>query len=156
MGARRAFTLIELLVVIAVMAVLAALLLPALARSKESGRRIACINNLHQLGIALNLYTSENEGRFPPWNLANPWPVQLQSNYQETRVLLCPSDAPAASAPGTNPAVVPRSYVMNMFSDFFGATLSATDWRIFTKGIYVTGMNQDGLERPTETIIFGE
>src|SRR5262245_9559199 len=68
-----AFTLIELLVVIAIIAVLAALLVPALASAKDSGRRAACISNLRQIGIAIQAYAHDNEGRIPYGPIAPPF-----------------------------------------------------------------------------------
>jgi len=87
---KTAFTLIELLVVIAVIAILAALLLPALARSKEQARSTVCKNHLREMGIALEMYAEDT--KFYPWGqcvdasamLIIHWYDSLQPYYQLT------------------------------------------------------------------------
>ncbi len=68
-GQRSAFTLIELLVVMAILSILAALLLPGLGRAQEKTRRVACLNNLRQLGLASRMYADDNRGHLsgPTW-----------------------------------------------------------------------------------------
>jgi prepilin-type N-terminal cleavage/methylation domain-containing protein/prepilin-type processing-associated H-X9-DG protein len=69
---RFAFTLIELLVVIAIIAILAAMLLPVLASAKEKSKRAKCISNLHQIGIALQMYALDNRDYLPQWSSTDP------------------------------------------------------------------------------------
>ena len=151
----RAFTLIELLVVIAIIATLAALLLPALAQAKETGRRTACVNNLRQFGLAATFHASDEGGYFPPRLVSLHWPAQLQNDFVDLRVLVCPSD-PGIFGDDSNADTARRSYVMNSFSDYFAATLSAADWKNYNKGTYVAAMNESALPRPSDTIVFGE
>jgi prepilin-type N-terminal cleavage/methylation domain-containing protein len=98
----RAFTLLELLVVIAIIGILASLIFPVIGRVKESARSASCLNNLHQIGLALQIYVSDNGNRLPVMfdrgtnasatNAPSIDLVLLNQVSYATNVFRCPSD----------------------------------------------------------------
>lgn len=95
MKKRDIFTLIELLVVIAIIAILGGMLLPALNRSREKAREIACSSQLKQVGLAFSLYNGDFNSYYPPYlqDVYLFWPYLMKEHkYQpDPKVYFCPS-----------------------------------------------------------------
>ena len=153
---KKAFTLIELLVVIAIISMLASMLLPSLARAKETAKRIRCTSNQHQIGLAVMLYADEYSGGFPPRSDVERWPTFCLSDYQNPAILICPSEPGLKpSTYGSNPAYpadqVTRSYFINGFNDGYAQKYGA-NWR--TNGFPF--MRDINITLPAATVIFSE
>ncbi len=97
MRTKKGFTLIELLVVIAIINILAGMLLPSLTRAREQARRAACLSNLRNIGQALTMFASENDGFFPSEDSSPDEARDLDLLYpyylDNPGIFWCPSDA---------------------------------------------------------------
>lgn len=123
----RAFTLIELLVVIAIIAILAAILFPVFAQAREKARSIACLSNMDQLGLGVQMYVQDNDERLfyragcafgrsgdIPYaaDNSNRWWNQVMPYIKSKGVFSCPSDgAPTHSQDTQGGKSILRSYI---------------------------------------------
>lgn len=110
---QKGFTLVELLVVMAVIIILAGLLLPALSKAREQGRRTSCMNNLRQIGLAIAMYRLDYNEAYPTglnllYNSTDP----TKGYIDNLKIFVCPSSGnaiPATPAAGNYEYTAPAS-----------------------------------------------
>jgi len=136
-------------VVIAIVAILAAMLLPALSQSKRSARRTVCVNHLKQLALATMMYVMDNEDYYPSSNSPDKWPQAIRPGYQNLRLLACPDDTSiqGVTMETASADLAPRSYLINAWTDYFDSLPQPVKFEILPDSV---------IEYPSETIIFGE
>ena len=178
------FTLIELLVVIAIIAILAAILFPVFAQAREKARQIACLSNLRQIGIGLNMYVQDYDERYPGalqtaatinggTDAREPLDRQLNPYIKSDRLWTCPSDhqARASAAAGFGLSfwdenyraqAIPRSYtyLAQIVTEQAGGTTDVNTGLSSYNGVAGapsrTGVAIAAVDEPSNTIALAE
>ena len=155
----RGFTLIELLVVIAIIAILAAILFPAFAKARESARRIACVNNLKQIGTSIMQYSQEFDEKLPPCRDDGnvPYPVLIKAYLQDADVYRCPSNTSTAKLQNTNDVFLNHYYANGGDDDAVSVVTTGRNRPMDrTQGGDFGGASLAELKAPTQCILLSE
>jgi prepilin-type N-terminal cleavage/methylation domain-containing protein len=160
----KGFTLLELLVVVAVIAILAALLLPALGRAKDSARRTTCLNNLQQISLDVRMYADESNDSAPPAGTNNVRVFVAYKGFMKSYVGLrgasserdalfaCPADTWCY----TNfypPRIAQGHHTLSKY-DYSSYAFNAGNYNTNFHGI--AGMKLTAIKDPAKTILIAE
>jgi prepilin-type N-terminal cleavage/methylation domain-containing protein/prepilin-type processing-associated H-X9-DG protein len=147
------FTLIELLVVVAIIAILAAILFPVFAQAREKARQASCVSNARQMGLALHMYTQDNEG-YPFHSSPSSqvprtrWPDYIYPYVKNEALFMCPS---VAATPGFTAAF--RQWAHNPGNRFGGY---GYNFQYLGNARFPFGASDSAVTAPAETIAIAD
>ncbi len=170
MGRKHAFTLIELLVVIAILAILAALLFPAISHAKNKARRAACLSNLRQINLGVRLYSDDSTDRTPrtPGTTNSPglgWTgyKDLMKNYvglsgassARDKLFACPSDTFYYDFDTSFGGFVPQG-LHEQSPDYLSYAFNGGNARTNSNAPGIAGRTLSSIKNPSKTILVTE
>ena len=177
MNPQRAFTLIELLVVIAIIAILAALMFPAISAAKAKAQRTVCMNNLRQINLGVRMYSDDSNDASPGANKTNSSDVfsvykELMKNYvglkgassSQDKLFACPADTFYYDYPFTlNPrGYVPQSLCAQSTNDYSSYSFNAgnlNDVQFHGTNFVepgIAGLKLSSIKNPSRTVLVAE